>query len=139
MGAWGTGSFANDDAMDWVAELEAAADARVLHEALVAVDLGEEDEEYLDASAGSVALAAAEVVAALCGRPAASLPPEVIAWVAAHPLRPDAALVELAARAVAAVADDPARSELRDLWDEAAAEDRDAWLAGAADLARRLA
>jgi hypothetical protein len=136
MGAWGAETFANDDAMDWVAELEAAPDLRVLRAALDAA--AEDDGEYLDAPVGSVALAAAEVVAALRGRPAAELPEEVGGWVAAHRAAPEAELVGLAARAVDAVAGEPSRSELRALWDEAAPEDRDAWRAGVADLRRRL-
>jgi Domain of unknown function (DUF4259) len=137
MGAWGTDSFANDDALDWVAELEGAADLSIVRAALEEATSSEA--EYVEAPVGSVALAAAEVVAALRGRPHPDLPEGVVAWVSAAGRSPDPALVALAARAVTAVADDPARSELRELWDEAAGEDRTAWQAGVAELRQRLA
>ena len=135
MGAWGTESFDNDAAMDWVAELEAATDLRAVADALGAAA----SEEYLDADVGSVGLAAAEVVAALRGRPAAELPEEVAAWVEGHRVPPDAALLGAAVRAVDAIAGEPERSELRELWDEAADDDRAAWRAAVADLRDRLA
>ena len=71
MGAWGTDSFANDDAMDWIAEQEANGLAAVAS-AFAAVDAAADD--YLDASIASSALAAAEVVAALLGGPSPTRP-----------------------------------------------------------------
>lgn len=129
MGAWGTDSFANDDAMDWVAELEAAGDTAVVRAALIAA-AGDDSErgegsEYIEAPTGSVALAAAEVVAALRGRPHPELPEAVTTWVAASGRDPDPALARIAVRAVDAVADDPEKPELRGLWDEAVPEDRE--------------
>jgi hypothetical protein len=62
MGAWGTEPFANDDAMDWIADLETAKDLRVVRAALDAVP--GDGAEYIEAPVGCVALAAAEVVAA---------------------------------------------------------------------------
>lgn len=37
MGAWGSGSFENDSALDWVAELGATSNAALLIETLTAV------------------------------------------------------------------------------------------------------
>jgi hypothetical protein len=136
MGAWGTESFANDDAMDWIADLEAAKDLRAVRAALDAVP--RDGADYIEAPIGSVALAAAEVVAALRGRAAVKLPEEVTAWVRANPQVPDASLVDMAARVVKTVSEDEGRSELRQLWGEADPEDHESWHASVADLRRRL-
>ena len=133
VGAWGCDSFGNDDAMDWVGDLEEADDLAPVRDAFAAAPPAG---EYLEAPVASVALAAAEVVAALRGRPAADLPEEVTAWVTAHAAPPDSALLARAREMVARVAE---ASELRQLWDEAKAHDREAWLAGVADLGARLA
>jgi len=54
MGAWGTKSFENDDAADWLGELPQAEDTTVLHEAFSAVT-GRDD--YLELPECSVAVA----------------------------------------------------------------------------------
>ncbi len=66
MAAWGTGSFENDEAVDWAAELEEASDFSLIEEAFVAA---EEGEGFIDADTGCVAIAAAEVVASSLGNP----------------------------------------------------------------------
>jgi hypothetical protein len=132
MGAWGVESFANDDALDWAAELEEADGHARMRAALEAVT--EAEGEYLEAPQCSAALAAAEVVAALRGRPAADLPENVAAWVAAHRGAADEGLADLARRAVESV---EARSELRELWEES--DDFAAWRADLAALRARLA
>ncbi|HEY4215538.1 MAG TPA: DUF4259 domain-containing protein [Gemmatimonadaceae bacterium] len=136
MGTWGAGAFANDDAMDWLVDLESARDLRIISDALAAVT---DVAGYIEAPVGSIALAAGEVVAALRGRPSPDLPPEVSQWVQAHALTPDRGLLDLARRAVASLSSDHERSELQQLWAEAAAEDRDAWADAVADLQSRLA
>jgi hypothetical protein len=133
MGAWGTSSFANDDALDWLAELEMSTEWTDVRSALEAVHRG----DYVDAPTGAVALAAAEVVAAARGRVGADMPEEVTDWLA-DAATMDPALVALAVRAVEAVAASGHTSELRTLWDDADADDRDAWHAGVVDLRARL-
>jgi Domain of unknown function (DUF4259) len=135
MGAWGAGSFDNDDAVDWVGDLGRSADGRLIRAALDAV--GRLDPaDYLEAPDASVAVAAAEVVAALRGRPAADLPQEVTTWVQAHGRSGVADDLRAAARA--AVARVEASSELRDLWDET--DDAGAaWRQQLGDLLARLA
>ena len=130
MGAWGHGAFENDDASDWLYELEDDADGRLLMEAL---DVS--GEEYLEAPEGAVAIAAAEVVVAAQGRSAAGLPDEARAWVEAHR---DIVLPECRAAALAAV-DRVLKdgSELRDLWSDSE-EGGDEWIAALEDLRRRL-
>jgi hypothetical protein len=129
MGAWSHESFGNDDAMDWVAELEAEGlpAARAALEAIA-----ELEPNYLEAPVCSSALAAAEVVAALRGRPAPGLPDEVRDWVAANPGLP-ADLVGMAQSAVGAIA---TKSELRELWEESA--HLGMWQAALDDLRARL-
>ena len=130
MGAWGAGSFENDDAMDWVSELE---DEGLIAAGAALQEILELAEEYLEAPACSAALAAAEVVAALRGHPAADLPEDVAAWIAAHPGDPGGELVAVARRAVDAVAAD---SELAELWNESAYPT--AWQSAVMDLQTRL-
>jgi hypothetical protein len=122
--------------MDWIADLESVHDESVLRAAFEPV-LSAAD--YIEAPSGSVALAAAEVVAALCGKPRQGLPPEVVRWVDGFGPLDDERLVEHARRAVSVVADDSERSELRQLWDEAAAADASAWRGDIDDLRSRLA
>jgi hypothetical protein len=130
MGTWGSGPFDNDDAADWVYELTADADERVVEAALSAAA----EEGYLDASTSQAAVAAAEVVAAGLDRPYVELPDEVAAWVAVRRDAGWSALAQVAVRAVSRVLDE---SELRELWDEAS--DGEAWTADVTDLLERLA
>ncbi|OJT23213.1 hypothetical protein BO221_20310 [Archangium sp. Cb G35] len=130
MGAWGAGSFENDDALDWLGELSESEDAGVLHETLKTLLKSEPDER--EAPEASAALAAAEVVAAGMGCPARKLPEEVQQWVEAHPLDNPRALARLSLDAVREL---KSRSELRDLWEESSLEE---WLSEVRDLETRL-
>ena len=107
MGAWGSGPFDNDDAMDWVAELESARDVGVVRSALESVT---DADGYIEAPVGSVALASAEVVAALRGKPGADLPEEVSTWVGKQRGTFDESLLTVAGHAVEIVLNDPSRS-----------------------------
>lgn len=120
MGAWGMGPFDNDMAADFAADLDELSESdrvvaiqEALTEAAGATD-------YLDADAGSIAVAAAALVAAQCpnGESVDSVygPKESI-----PPLSDD--LQTLAGEALTRVlADD---SELAELWDES--DDTAAW------------
>ena len=129
MGAWSHSSFNNDDALDWVAALSRSGSGAIT-QALNAVP--ESDDKNLEAPVASAAVAAAEVVAAQAGSPAAKLPPEASAWVAKQP-PPTPELVSLARRAVERVL---RLSELRDLW--ADSENSQAWQTEVSDLLARL-
>lgn len=112
MGAWGPESFANDDALDWIAELEQAEDTGLLEDTLsAAID----EADYLEVDAAGRAVAAAEVVAALAGLPGNHLPEEVTAWVRAHRRDVHNDLIALALRSLDRVRRD---SELAELWAE---------------------
>ena len=130
MGAWGVGHFENDDAGDWVWELE---DARSLEPVVEAIAAVEAATDYLEAPDATIALAAAETIAAALGKPAPDLPDSVAAVVAVLPHPPDPDLVSRARAAVERIAAD---SELRELWEET--EDFAAWQSKVADLIQRL-
>ncbi len=130
MGAWGTGNFDNDDALDWIATLEEQgllAAGVAIHEVLSLAD------DYLEAPTCCAALAAAEVVAALRGRRAAELPRELEAWLDGAPDDPGAELTRNARLAVEAIL---RRSELRELWGES--DEGATWERVVMDLRQRL-
>jgi hypothetical protein len=136
MGAWGEGLLENDDAMDWLADLEATGDGFTVRDALDDVATTPPD-EYLDADVGQQALVAAELVAAAAGRPASGQPDyeRIVAWARENP--GVAELLDLARRAVERA--DGGESEIRDLWLEEDDGGAGAWFRGIADLKGRLA
>jgi hypothetical protein len=129
MGTWGPGSFENDTAADWADGLQRCADATLITEALSAVN---ECPEFLEADEAACALAAAEVVAALCGRPAAQLPEQLAIWAHEHAAVFTPELLQLAATALNRITTD---SELKTLWEDGGADE---WFKVVADLERRL-
>ena len=112
MGAWDIGSFDNDDALDWVIELEEAKDFSILADAFETV-IGQKG-NHPDATDSVIALCAAEVVAGLLDNPASDLPDEVLEWMDNKP-EPSTELINIALKALAVVLDD---SELKELWEE---------------------
>ena len=128
MGAWGAGSFDNDEALDWLDELDdRGMDA--LRDALSAAA----EAEAPDAGVSARAVAAAEVVATLGGRPSVDVPGEVTGWMAATHAEAGDDLVVLALRALDRVLH---ASALRDLW--ARTPELGAWEASLAALRMRL-
>lgn len=115
MGAWGYGSFENDDSLDWLADLELANDIQILEDTLAAAD----GADYLEISDASNAVAAAEVVAALAGLPAADLPSTAARWSTTHSTTNLDPLITLAARVINRVRYD---SELAEMWVEVGAD-----------------
>ena len=130
MGAWGAGPFENDDAADWASDLESATDLTLVNAALRAAAEGD---TYLEAPEASAAVAAAEVVAALAGKPSESLPDEVRDWSRGHASLYSAALGRTALAALARVT---TASELKELWEESA--DPGEWRETIRNLERRL-
>jgi hypothetical protein len=131
MGAWGAGVFENDDAGDWVWELEDDNDASVLHEALAAA-VDTPLDEPVEAPDASNALAAAEIVAAARGRHGAQLPSEAREWIGRNAAVVDARTVALATAAVERIS---INSELKDLWEDAQSDE---WSLVVSDLLERL-
>lgn len=111
MGAWGFLPFENDDALDWLDELEAGG-AEVMRGALVDAGAG-----YVEAPDGSIAMAAAAITSASHGNPPGDLPEDVASWVTAHGAELGPEDVELALQAVERVAGE--ESELAELRDDA--------------------
>src|ERR1700754_4463477 len=120
MGAWSHTSFGNDDASDFVYEVEEDGQAAVLNAFEVIEFLKPDD--YLEAPDAAVALAAAELVAAAGGKPPADFPEGASA--VTKKLTVDGPLRARATAAVRRVAD---YSELKELWQESA--DFSAWKA----------
>jgi Domain of unknown function (DUF4259) len=129
MGAWGSGNFENDSALDWVADLGDPGDVR---RALETTARGEA--HYIDADEGSAALAAAEVVAASLGNPPSDVTEEITTFVARHDVSD---LAPLAREVVDRVASNHDDSELYDLWEEA--DSLDEWSGVLDGLRSRLA
>jgi len=131
LGTWGHDSFEDDDALDWVFELEKSTDTSVVFKALNAVTDGAED--LLEAPVCAMAIAAAEVVAALDGHRAPSLPEQVVEWIKGKP-KPGTDLKAKALRAIDAILTD---SELKSCWEDAG-EHYPKWVAAVERLKARL-
>ena len=132
-GAWDVGPFDNDDALDWVWELSESDDLSVVKNALQSAI---NTSGYLEAPTGSIALAAAEVVAALKGKPRAQLPAEVSAWVENYESEVDDSLVQAARQAIVQV-QNAESSELAQLWSDSP-ELLNQWHKDLANLVQRL-
>ncbi len=127
MGTWGPGQFENDDALDFLAELEGPDALESAFAALPSPEGGE-----VEATEAARAMAAAEVVAAMMGRPGPDCPQDLRARLEAFGA-PRKELVEMAREAVSRVLFD---SELLDLWAESDA--REDWNRSVTDLIDRL-
>jgi hypothetical protein len=133
MGAWGSGNFENDTALDWVFALEESEGLGLVGQAIADVLKGD---DYLDADVACIGLVAAEVVAALRNQPLDELPEEVSRWIHDHRITPNDELVNDCLAAIEKIRTDDG-SELRELWEE----DDDPpveWYVVLDDLASRL-
>ncbi len=130
MGAWGADTFENDTACDWIGDLLATGDLSSIDDALAAVI---DRDDYLDVDDGSIALAAADVVARLRGKfgQRDAYTEELDAWILEVAQPPSAEQCALAVRAIDRVTTRP--SELVSLW-----EGNAAWAAAVAALRARL-
>ncbi len=134
MGAWGVLALENDDAGDWLYELEETDDLSLVESAIRATQSDDDDE--FEADVACCALAACEVLARLQGNPGYQdeYTETVDRWVAAHPIKPPASLLALAHNAIDRVLSK--ESELRVLWEES--DELAAWLEGVQALRGRL-
>jgi hypothetical protein len=131
MGTWDETSFGNDAANDWAYGLEGCDDLSYIDATLQRIiDAGD---EYLEGPDGDEAIAAAEVVAWLLGRPTPvnAYTKKVAEWVATHPIQPPPEVTQKAVSALDRILRQP--SELLELW-----EGSDRWTASVADLRARL-
>lgn len=132
MGAWGHGNFENDDALDWLQEFENGGAAAVAAALDRVTSLNEGD--YLEAPEASMALAAAEIVAAARSGDSSSLPADVRPMLTRHQQSlSSTALLDSARRAVTRILQ---QSELKDLWEDS--PDRQMWQDGVQNLLPRL-
>jgi hypothetical protein len=113
MGAWNYKSFDNDDAMDWVYELEKSEGDVLLLSTMEQII--NEPENLNDATICSCVVAAAEVIAACKGSPVTELPVPVQDWVANNFLENVDNLSEMAVETLTMIV---SSSELKELWEE---------------------
>jgi hypothetical protein len=134
MGGWGTGSFENEDARNFLGRLNSLGidDLRPI------LARAADQDDYLEAPESSIAVAAAEVVAALVvaakkEASSSAAPREIVDWTSKNQAGAPPDLVDLAGRAVERVR---TNSELKDLWLEA--EGLNEWSGALRDLKERL-
>jgi hypothetical protein len=109
MGAWGAGSFENDTALDWAAEISSAEDINKFYQALPPYD----GVTKLDADLSERIVAAAEAVAAMMGRVSPDVPQDLRERLSGA--APSDELIEAARNTLSAML---SGSELVELWDE---------------------
>lgn len=112
MGAWGFGSFENDDALDWVVDLEQTDDFSLLIDTFN--EIIAEDIDCLEAPECSMAIAASEVVAALKTGDYSGLPENLKNWIKGKE-PPSESLINKARNSITKILND---SELKELWEE---------------------
>lgn len=125
-------SFGNDEALDWLNDLFDERDIYFIHNTLeIIVDSAPGDKP--DSWDCCCALAAAEMVAAACGKPASTLPEEAKDWLEAYEFEADDEALELARKAVDRIEKD---SWLREAWERSGLSAQ--WYHAVADLKSRL-
>jgi hypothetical protein len=129
MPGWGTGSFENEEAQNFLGQLNSLG-----VDDLSPILARAADQDYVDAPESSVVIVIAEIVAAACGNPPEAMPSQIAEWMAKIEGSPSSKMSELARRAVEKVR---INSELKDLWLEA--EGLNEWSASLRDLEKRLA
>ena len=132
MGAWGTGNFDNDTALDWVFELEEVNDLSLIEKTINAVF----DDDYIDSDIGCEALIAIETIARLIGNFGKdnSYAEDLDSWVKSHNLDVNNELMARGKKALDLIVSE--KSELYELWEET--EDFDTWKNEIDDLRARL-
>ncbi|HKD15784.1 MAG TPA: DUF4259 domain-containing protein [Candidatus Angelobacter sp.] len=125
-----TGNFGNDDASDWVYDLQESSGTDALKEAFTAIN----GHNYPESPECCIALAAAEIVAAAKGKPAADLPDRARKWLGNQD--EVESIKKLAKPAIAVVNKISVKSELRDYWEES--DSWHEWQQAVEGLLRRL-
>jgi hypothetical protein len=128
MGTWGHHAFDNDEAGDFGSALTKGGIPSVES----AFDLVLENDGYLEAPDCWNAIAGAETLCVIVGRPGPSIPAEVTDW-ASHQEQPSPHLIAKAKQSLARILRD---SELKELWDES--PEASVWKASIADVIFRL-
>ncbi|MBL8257152.1 MAG: DUF4259 domain-containing protein [Pseudoxanthomonas mexicana] len=133
MGTWGIGSFENDHAADFMIDVLDSGDLSLIRDVL---DNVLTSTEYVEAPDAELAIVAAEIVAAACGRFSLAAQQEagLADWLARVRPAVDDELREQAGNALRRILAE--HSELRELWDET--DDFKDWQATVTDLAQQL-
>lgn len=133
MSTWSTGSFDNDDAVDFLAGLQGVEDLSAIEHAIESV---EEGGRSVEAYAGATCIAAIEVLAALMGRAgdAFEQSAEATDWVDDVKCKVGPRLAARAARVLSYIVGD--ESELRQQWEET--DELSDWLRDVNDLQARI-
>jgi hypothetical protein len=130
MSVWGTGIFENDDALDWIYDL---ADSGSLSRVISALDVVlKNKEDDSDISDCRIALAAAEIVAAMSGDPSPELPEEAEEWIGEKILENEK-IREKAENAIRMILE---ASELKNKWEKSTNYPK--WQSTISDLQKRL-
>nr|WP_295869815.1 DUF4259 domain-containing protein [uncultured Chitinophaga sp.] len=130
MGAWGTRNFENDGSQDWIFDVIDSKDGGLVTDTLARIINHTETLETADCEEG---LAAAELVAALMGKPSEDFPEDplekldILNLIATKGLR---------TQAINAVNKITGTSEMKNYWEEAG--QLEAWAAVQASLVKRL-
>ena len=137
MGAWGTGSFDNDGALDFLADYREGTAAVV--EAVLKDLANLEDGTYIEIDAGQAAIVAAEIVAACHDNPAISLDEGVLEDSLVHraAVIENLDLIDFASTALSKLLVSE-MSELAELWEDAEPAEAEAFQTSVADLLIRL-
>jgi hypothetical protein len=130
MGVWGTGIFENDDSLDWIYDF---ADFGSLARISAALDvIIRNKDEFPELSDCRIALAAAEIIAAMHGDPSLDLPEEAEEWIGDRVLENE----NFRTKAEDAVARILRKSELREKWESSLNFDK--WQIEIQNLQKRL-
>ena len=132
MGAWGTGIFENDRALDQVYEITEGDDLEPLSSLFETI---EGEKEYIDADDGESLIAAAAVIAAVRGNESTDLPDALKVWISEKKPAADRAVALRAADLIDRILGPG--SELAELWSEST-EYFAAWESGARQLQSKL-
>ena len=131
-GAWGVGSFENDDALDFVSEI---LGERMPEPISGPFKHANHSNGYIDAALGARILVAAEAYAALNGKPGDDLPEEFATRFTPLPCKPDRKIIGSVENSVRMVMDVNS-SELAQLWQES--PDYEKWVERVQGLLIRL-
>lgn len=130
MGAWGYRNFENDSALDWVYLLQKHDDHGFIIDALKLIN--SQNNAALVEPAPTNAIAAAEVIAAILGRPSEDCPASVKTWIEDKSPMP----LPIVAQAIQAIQTIQLDSSLKRLWRYQ--EDLEAWERVLRNLLSRL-
>ena len=130
MGAWGTGIFDNDDAMDWIGLMIENGDIEQLREGVNKIIVSN---QYLQSPDCCRALASAEIIAAIKNKDYSFLPDLAKQWILTFDIAINPKIIYSAQEAIQMVKED---SELKDLW--AKSNNLNEWIKVVQDLEDRL-